>query len=180
MNFSQRCSALLRHPLAGACLLAGAILIAGAAASHNGENVAVIDTTRVRMESKVIQSQLNAASAPAAIIQENFKAKRAQLGTAVEDYRAQKSVTSDAINKQRTDAIQKLTDELNKIVEDYNKALGEAGAKDLPELRAKIIDAVEWVAHERGIKLVLSNEGSVYVAPDLDLTDAVVAKIDGE
>ena len=179
MNLTERCAALLRHPLAAASLLASAILIAGAAA-QNGPAVAVIDTTRVRMESTVIQSQINAASAPAAIIQENFKAKRAQLATAVEDYRAQKSVTSEAVNKQRTDAIQKMTEDLNKIVEDYNKALGEAGAKDLPELRAKIIDAVEWVAHERGIKLVLSNEGSVYVAPDADLTDAVVAKIDGK
>jgi len=48
------------------------------------------------------------------------------------------------------------------------------------ELRAKMAPIVADIATQRGVEVVLNSDMVVWAAPRLDVTDAVIAKLDGK
>lgn len=68
--------------------------------------------------------------------------------------------------------------ELSQIQGQYYQALSQANAKILQQLSDVVTEASNQVAKEQKFDLVLSEEGSFFIAPALDISQQVIAIMD--
>jgi outer membrane protein len=157
-------------------LMAAIILIA--AESRPPARVAVVDADRVQRKSVSIQAGLAKASGPANRIQEELKAKTVELGRLMDEYQTQQAAASKEVNAQRMEKIVTLRREVAELNAQFDAALKKAGDTELEPMRQRIFDAVNRLAQEQGIEVVLSTQGVLYYAPYIDLTEQVVTRLD--
>jgi Skp family chaperone for outer membrane proteins len=170
-----------RLGLLGAMGLLGWVLfLVGAISPTAPAKIAVVNTSRITTSSTAIQKLLADASTSANALGEEIKKKQSALQRATDGYNSQLSVTSDEENKRRREEIRKLSDEVEELTFKLNREVKLAQEKSLSPLRDRIVQTISEIAKTGEIGVVLATENTVYFDPRLDLTDAVIAKIDAK
>jgi len=97
------------------------------------------------------------------------------IGKAMEDFRKQSAVMKDEAKKQRQEELSKRASDFQRKVADADKQMGLLEQKEMQPLLKKLEGAVNDVAKENKLDLVLDKRrsGLLYMAPTLDITDKV-------
>ena len=165
-------------PALGIGVLVGALLLMAAVDPSPAIQVAVIDSDRITAESVIVQEAIQAASPAAQALTEELRRLQTEIQSLAERFASQESVTSAEENQRRIAAIQQLTVEADALTVRLDRELALARELTVDPLRDKILRAINEVARERGIPLVLPLDNVIYFDPTIDLTSAVIARID--
>lgn len=140
----------------------------------------VINVQRILQESKAAQSANTQLQAKQKAFQADFDAKQKQLVTEDQQLAAQRSkISKEAFEKKikdfRAKAIAAEQDVQNKKI-----ALAKASSEATNKVMQKVIDITASVAKEKGLKLVIAGSQVVWGDPSLDVTEAVLKKLNAE
>ena len=69
---------------------------------------------------------------------------------------------------------------VQRMAQERRRQLDQVAAAALNEVRSAMIDVVGELAETRGFNLVLPTSGLLLFAPDIDLTDEVIARLDSK
>jgi Skp family chaperone for outer membrane proteins len=159
-------------------LLGAAGLLLMAAASEHTLRVAVFDSDRVRRESRVISSQMEQLAAPSRELLGQLQLKQAELTKELEAFNRQRSALSEELVRTRTEALQKKSEEIQRLSRQLKDRMDTAGSEGVAPLRQQVGQAVEAVARERNLDLVLSAQSVIYHTDAIDVTGAVIERLD--
>lgn len=111
-----------------------------------------------------------------------LEAKKADLDKLQRDFEAQRHMLSDARRKEREDEILARQSEYNQLSQEIWGPTGKVAQRNEQLTRPviqKIKEAVQKIALQEGYQLVLdaADGNLVYGAPELDLTDRVLAEL---
>ena len=134
----------------------------------------------------VDSNDILAKSAEGKRVQSTLKRKRDELGKdlqrqekeigrMVDDFKKQVSVMKDAAKKQREAELQKRAGDFQRRVADADKQMSQLEQKEMQPLLNKLKVAVESVARENKLDMVLDrrSSGLLYITPSLDITEKV-------
>lgn len=140
--------------------------------------IAVVNTDKITNSSVQVQNLLKEASTEATALGEELKKKQEEYRKAAERYNSQLSVTSEDEKKRRFEEIKKMGEDIEELTFRFNREMKNAQEKAVEPLRERIVTAIEDLARSSDIAVVLSTENTIYYSPQIDLTNAVVARID--
>jgi outer membrane protein len=98
-----------------------------------------------------------------------------EIGRMVEEFRKQSAVMKEEAKKQRQEELSKRASEFQRRVQDADKQLAQLEQKEKEPLLKKLEQAVNAVAQENKLDMVLDRRASglLYMAPSLDITEKV-------
>jgi outer membrane protein len=98
-----------------------------------------------------------------------------EIGRMVEDFRKQASVMKEAAKKQRQEELSKRASDFQRKVADADKQLAQLEQREMQPLLGKLKKAVETVAQENKLDMVLDkrSSGLLFITPSLDITEKV-------
>lgn len=98
-----------------------------------------------------------------------------EIGRMVEDFRKQSAVMKEEAKKQRQEELSKRASEFQRRVQDADKQLAQLEQKEKEPLLKKLEQAVNAVAQENKLDMVLDRRlsGMLYFAPSMDITEKV-------
>jgi outer membrane protein len=107
-----------------------------------------------------------------------FAQRRQDFAKQVDDFQKQASVMKEDAKKRKADELEKKARELERQGADAEKQLQQYQQKELAPLFQKLETAVNAVAKENKLDLVLDkrNSGLLYISPGMDITDKVRSK----
>ncbi len=154
------------------CLAAGSL--------SASERIGLVNFASCVAESKVGQEE-----------QSNFDNIKKQLGTHLEQTEKELTTLASKLNDpdymdglspeaehDLKEKIQNLNEELSRYQNQYYQVLNQANMKVVQKLTSKVNDAAELVAKEKKLDLVIHKDVCFFNSSDLDITAAVVAKMD--
>jgi outer membrane protein len=150
-----------------------------AAASQRPTRVAVVDPDRLRRDAASIRDEMAKAAEPAQGVQRELKAKQDALAKALQEYNAQKSVTTESVNRSRSAAMEKQSKEIQELNRRLSAMVAKAEKESVAPMRERVAKVVSEIARERGIDVILPASGVIYNTSEMDLTDEVIARLDG-
>jgi outer membrane protein len=156
-----------------------AILLSSCAfASDKGNLIAVVNTDKIKTETKAGQSIMQQLGE----LEQNFKNKVAKsqkdFDTKKQDLDKQKAVLSkDAFAKKETEFNGKLAESRQKLQKEAG-SLEQMQQNALDEFNALALSVVADLAKENGYLQVFPSALMVYVDPKSDMTSQVIASID--
>jgi outer membrane protein len=122
-------------------------------------------------------------------VQDNLKRKSEELGRPfaqrrqdfakqVDDFQKQSSVMKEDAKKRKAEELERKAKELERQGADAEKQLQQYQQKELAPLFQKLETAVNTVAKENKLDLVLDkrNSGLLYMSPGMDITEKVRSK----
>ncbi len=98
-----------------------------------------------------------------------------EIGRMVEEFRKQSAVMKEEAKKQRQEELSKRANEFQRRVQDADKQLAQLEQKEKEPLLKKLEQAVNAVAQENKLDIVLDRRASglLYMAPTMDITEKV-------
>jgi outer membrane protein len=98
-----------------------------------------------------------------------------EIGKAMEDFRKQSAIMKEEAKKQRQEELGKRASEFQRKVADADKQMGILEQKEMEPLLKKLEQAVNDVAKENKLDMVIDRRrsGLLYMAPALDITEKV-------
>jgi outer membrane protein len=98
-----------------------------------------------------------------------------EIGRLVEEFRKQAAVMKEDAKKQRQAELNKRAAEFQRRVQDADKQLAQLEQKEKEPLLKKLEQAVNAVAQENKLDMVLDRRASglLYMSPSLDITEKV-------
>jgi outer membrane protein len=142
--------------------------------------IAVVNSDKITNTSVEIKKLLTDASTGAEALSEQVRAKQAQYKTLSDRYNSQLSITSEEEKKRRADELKKLAGEIEELSFRFNREIKNAQDKAVEPLRERVVKAISDVARAGDYAVVISTENTIYYSPQVDLTSAVIARIDGK
>lgn len=140
--------------------------------------VAVIDYQRVMRDAQAARSVREQVEERRRIYQDEIAQKEQQLHEADKELARQRSLLApETFAERRRDFEQEVT-EVQRLVQERRRQLDEASARAMSRLRDELIEVVSDLAEEHGFNLVLPSSQVLVYAPDLDLTEEVLASLD--
>lgn len=159
-------------------LLGWCLVLMGAAGSPRTAPIAVINSTRITAESTTIQDFIAEVSVEAQATRDELDRIQGEMKTAIALYSAQESVTNEEGNLDRKRRIEAMTETIEELKFRLGRQLKKAQEEMIGPTQKRIQDAIGAVATERGIQIVLTAEQTIFFDSSIDLTDAVVARLD--
>ena len=154
------------------CMVAGSLSAA--------EKIGVVNFATCVAESKVGQEE-----------QGNFENIKKQLGAHLEKTEKELSGLASKLNdpdymdglspeaeNDLKEKIQNLNEELSRYQNQYYQVLNQANMKVVQMISSKVNAASELIAKEKKLDLVLHKDVCFFYSSDLDITSAVIAKMD--
>lgn len=140
--------------------------------------VGVVDSNDIlgkSTEGKKVQDTLKRKSEE---LGKSLQKQEQEIGKSMEDFRKQSAVMKEEAKKQRQEELSKRATEFQRKVADADKQMGILEQKEMEPLLKKLEQAVNDVAKENKIDIVLDRRrsGLLYMAPALDITDKVRTK----
>jgi outer membrane protein len=137
--------------------------------------IGVVDSSDILGKSaqgKAVQETLKRKSEE---LGKNLQKQEQEIGKAMEDFRKQSGVMKEEAKKKRQEELTKQANEFQRRVADADKQMGLLEQKEMEPLLKKLEQAVNDVAKENKIDLVVDKRrsGLLYMAPALDLTEKV-------
>jgi outer membrane protein len=123
-------------------------------------------------EGKKVQDTLKRKSEE---LSKSLQKQEQEIGKAMEDFRKQSAVMKEEAKKTRQEELSKRASEFQRKVADADKQMGLLEQKEMEPLLKKLEQAVNDVAKENKLDVVLDRRrsGLLYLAPTLDITDKV-------
>jgi outer membrane protein len=163
-------------PLVSSLLVLGLVLTPLAAwADFKVGVVDGMDIVTKSAEGKRVQDNLKRKSEE---LGRPFAQRRQDFAKQVDDFQKQASVMKEDAKKRKADELEKKARELERQGADAEKQLQQYQQKELAPLFQKLETAVNAVAKENKLDLVLDkrNSGLLYISPGMDITDKVRSK----
>lgn len=155
-----------------------AFLAAGSLSA--AERIGVVNFTTCVAESKIGQEE-----------QANFENMKKQLSSHLEQSEKELSTMANKLSdpdymdglspeaeNELKEKIQRLNEELVRYQNQYYQVLNQANMKVVQGLSSKVNAAAELVAKEKKLDLVLHKDVCFFYSSDLDITSAVISKMD--
>ncbi len=165
-------------PIAMILLAGGFGLLLGAGAAKPAR-VAVFDATRITDGSERIQAMIAEASADARAVREELESKQREFNTSSEKFASQKSVSSEDVNERRRAELARQKEAIEELQFRLSREINRAQTAAVDPMRKMIMSTVRELAAEQGLTVVLSSDNTYYFDPEVDLTGAIIARLDG-
>lgn len=159
-------------------LLAGAFGLLLGAGTAKPARVAVFDATRITGGSTRIQSMIAEASAGARVVREELEIKQREFKTASDKFASQRSVSSEEINDRRRAELTRQKEVIEELQFRLNREINRAQTSAVDPMRKMIMSTVRSLAAEQGLTVVLSSDNTYYFDPEVDLTAAIIGRLD--
>jgi len=144
--------------------------------------IAVINGDRALAESNIGTQVSQEGQAFATDWETRIRDKQAEIDTLVARAQEQRlTLTDEALARIQTD-IEQLNVELQRLRDDYQRALNRFGAQAQERINAVLIPAVEQLATAEGYDLILDTriEGILYFADVIDATDQFITMVNAQ
>lgn len=144
--------------------------------------IAVINGDRALAESNIGTQVSQEGQAFASDWETRIRDKQAEIDTLVARAQEQRlTLTDEALARIQTD-IEQLNVELQRLRDDYQRALNRFGAQAQERINAVLIPAVEQLASAEGYDLILDTriEGILYFADVIDATDQFITMVNAQ
>jgi len=156
-------------------LLTAAFILTPLWAAHADLKVGVVDGMDIisnSAEGKRVQESLKKKSEE---LGRPFAQKRQDLQRQVEEFQKQASLMKEDARKRKAEELEKKMQEFQRQGVDAEKQLAQYQEKELAPLFNKLQSAVNGVAQENKLDLVLDkkNSGLLFMDPKMDITDKV-------
>lgn len=102
--------------------------------------------------------------------------RRQELARQIEEFEKQKGVMREDARKRKEEELQRKATELQKSAQEADKALAQLQERELGPLMRKLEQAVEAVANEEKLDIVLPKAGIFVRNKSLDITEKVRAR----
>lgn len=138
---------------------------------------AVVDMQRVMKDSKAAQSIQKQLEAQRAVFQQQIANEEKNLTEAQANLQeSQKTLSPDAFEAKKRD-LQRTFLSVEREVQERRRALDNGFNDAMGKVREKLLAIIDAHAREQQLALVAPKQQMLWQAPSLDLTDAVVAKL---
>lgn len=142
--------------------------------------ILVVDVQRVIRDAKAATGVREQLQALGRSYEEEFNATTVTLREEQEELARQQTVLAADAFEERRQAFQQKVAEMQRSAQNRQRTLDEAYNKAMRDVTAVLNSVVAKVAGERSAALVLRRASALQVAPALDVTDAVLARLDQE
>ncbi len=150
---------------------------AAAANAPAGVTLAVVDTNRVLQDTNAAKSMFAELEKKRAEYQAQISKEENELRATEKDLVEKKDkLGKDEFEKKRT-AFEKSIAEGQKRVQDKKRTLDKAHAESIAKLKTEVAKVVSEIAKEKGASVVLTQESVMLVAPELNITDEVIKRL---
>jgi outer membrane protein len=140
---------------------------------------AVIDYQRILREAAAARSIRDQIEARRKLYQEEVSKEEQRLHEADKAFAKERAVLSaEAFAEKRREFEQEVA-EVQRLVQERRRELDRLSAAALNEVKQALIEIVTSMAEERGFNLVLPSSEVLFFARTLDLTEEVLAQLDG-
>lgn len=139
--------------------------------------VAYVDIDRVTEKSDRINKAMGTVSEKVEGIQKDIETKRRRAADLKAEIKKGEGVLADAELKKRREESAKLEKEVTDLEYEARRELQKLDTTLFEPMIKTIVLAIEEVAKERNVELVLRGEAVIYAANAADLTDEVVKKL---
>jgi len=169
--------------LVAALLLALALAAAGTPDLARAQQLpptvaAVIDYQKILREAAAARSIREQIERRRKAYQEEISKEKQRLHEADKAFAKQRSVlTPEAFAEKRREFEQEVA-EVQRLVQERRRALDEASAEALNEVKKALIEVVTSIADERGFNLVLPSSEVLFFSRRIDVTEEVLGKLD--
>jgi outer membrane protein len=156
-------------------LLTVALILVPLYAAHAELKVGIVDGMEViskSAEGKRVQDSIKRKSEE---LGRPFAQKRQDLARQLKEFQDQASLMKESARKRKAEELQKKMKDFERQGADAEKQLAQYQQQQLAPLFHKLESAVNTVAREKGLDLVLDkrNAGILYLDPKLDITQQV-------
>jgi len=159
------------------CLTAAIAVALCAPALAQTTRVAYVDIDTVTAKSDKINKAMGNVEVRVKEIQESIEAKRQKLVEVKADIKKGDGVLADSELKKKRDEATKLEKELVDLEYEGRREMQKLDSTLFEPMVKTIQLAIQDVAKERSIDLVVRGEAVIYGAPAADITDAVIKKL---
>jgi len=142
--------------------------------------VAVVNVQKIMKESKAAQAVRSQVTAKQKAFQAELDKKEGELQKEDQDLAKQRSVLSPEAFEKKYKDFRKKAAEAQKEVREKRGKLDRGFTEALTEIQKKVTEIVAGIAKEKEVEMVVANTPVLYVSPDLDITDAVLSKLDAQ
>ena len=137
--------------------------------------IGVVDSSDILMQysdGKKIQDTLKRKSE---VLSKNLQRQEQEIGRAMEDFQKQAGVMKEEAKKKRQEELSKRASDFQRKVQDADKQMTVLEQKEMEPVLKKLEQAVNDVAKENKLDIVLDKRrsGLLYMNPALDITDKV-------
>jgi outer membrane protein len=140
---------------------------------------AVIDYQRILREAAAARSIRDQIEVRRKAYQEEISKEEQRLHEADKEFAKQRSLlTAEAFTEKRREFEQDVA-EVQRLVQERRRELDNVAAVALNQVKEALIEVVTSIADERGFNLVLPSSEVLFFARRIDLTEEVLAKLDG-
>jgi Skp family chaperone for outer membrane proteins len=140
---------------------------------------AVIDYQRILREAAAARSIRGQIEVRRKAYQEEISKEEQRLHEADKEFAKQRSLlTAEAFTEKRREFEQDVA-EVQRLVQERRRELDNVAAVALNQVKEALIEVVTSIADERGFNLVLPSSEVLFFARRIDLTEEVLAKLDG-
>ncbi len=140
--------------------------------------VAVVDYQRVLREAKAARSIRNQLEARRARYQREIRELERRLVERERELARQKGLLSPEAFAEKRRAFEEEAARVQRLVQRRRRELDRASAEAFAVVRDTIVQVVSEMADEKGFNLVLPSTAVLLFAPQLDLTEEVLAAVD--
>ncbi len=156
-------------------LLTVALILVPLYAAHAELKIGVVDGMEVVSKSAEGKRVQDAIKRKSQELSRPFTQKRQDLARQIKDFQNQASLMKESARKRKAEELQRKMKDFERQGADAEKQLAQYQQQQLAPLFHKLEAAVNTVAREKGLDLVLDkrNAGILYMNPKLDITDQV-------
>lgn len=140
----------------------------------------VVNIQRIMQDSKAAQSVRSQLQAKQKSFQTELDAKQKQLVTEDQQLAAQRSKLSKEAFEKKVQEFQTKATNAQREIQTKKAALDKGFAEALTKIQEKVGAITASVAKEKGMNMVIAASQVVWGDPALDVTDAVLKKLDAE
>jgi outer membrane protein len=139
---------------------------------------AVIDYQRILRDATAARSIREQIESRRQIYQNEISKEEERLQQVDQEFAKQRSILSpEALADKRREFEEEVV-EVQRLVQERRRALDQASAAALDQVKQALIDIVTGMAEERGFNLVLPSSEVLFFARRIDLTEEVLAALD--
>jgi outer membrane protein len=156
----------------GALLIVGLLLTPGLAGAAELK-IGVVDDQAILAQSAEGKRVQENIKRKAEELGKPFQQKRQDLARQMEEFQKQAGVMKDDARKRKAEELEKKMREFERQGADAEKQLQQFQEKELAPLLKKMEQAIETVAKEEKLDLVLHRQGVMVLNKSLDITEKV-------
>ena len=156
-------------------LLTAALILVPLYAAHAEFKVGIVDGMDVVSKSAEGKRVQDAIKRKSDELGRPFAQKRQDLARQLKEFQDQANLMKESARKRKAEELQRKMKDFERQGADAEKQLAQYQQQQLAPLFHKLQTAVDTVARDKGLDLVLDkrNAGILYMDPKLDITDQV-------